>query len=217
MFGHGRRDRSGSRATPSHPGRIPTHEPQRRHRLSLLAARAAPPASSRPFPQLGPPRRSPSSGTSLYPVLQRIDSTNSTFPATHRFPTSPARFLGAGGGLVGAIFNLAVHQARHRSSPTATFRLARHNAAYTFPRFHKRHVVPAAPCGDGGTGARMLIEEGCMAPGGSRDVATSIFYPAALVRGATLLPRWSTLLATCLLTRCARHRGRSSSQTLGSC
>src|SRR5213075_2525293 len=58
VFGHGRGDRSTSRATPSPSGRIPTHEPERRRRLSLPAARAAPPASSRPFPQPGPSTRS---------------------------------------------------------------------------------------------------------------------------------------------------------------
>src|SRR5262245_10749057 len=35
-------------------GRTPTHEPQRRRRLSLPAARGAPPMSSPTFPQLGP-------------------------------------------------------------------------------------------------------------------------------------------------------------------
>src|SRR5207249_7999483 len=39
----------------------PTHEPERRRRLSPAAARAAPPASSRQFPQPGPSPRSPSS------------------------------------------------------------------------------------------------------------------------------------------------------------
>src|SRR5215467_6366643 len=61
VFGHGCGDRSRSRATSAQSGRIPTHEPERRRRLSLLAARAAPPASSRPFPQPGPSPRSPSS------------------------------------------------------------------------------------------------------------------------------------------------------------
>src|SRR5438067_3610715 len=65
VFGHGRGDRSRSRATPSQSGRIPTHEPERRRRLSLPAARAAPPASSRPFPQPGPSPRSPSSSAAL--------------------------------------------------------------------------------------------------------------------------------------------------------
>ena len=37
-----------------------THEPDRRHRLSLPSAWAAPPASCRPFPQLDPSQRSPS-------------------------------------------------------------------------------------------------------------------------------------------------------------
>src|SRR5690348_12772426 len=54
---------------PAQSGRIPTHEPQRRRRLSLPAARAAPPASSRPVPQPGRSPRSPSLGISLYPVL----------------------------------------------------------------------------------------------------------------------------------------------------
>src|SRR3954469_23180064 len=57
VFGHGRGDRSRSRATPFQSGRIPTHESEQRHRLSLPAARAAPPASSRPFPQPGPSQR----------------------------------------------------------------------------------------------------------------------------------------------------------------
>ena len=43
MFDHGRRGRSRSRATPSRSGRIPTHESERRHRLSLPAARAVHP------------------------------------------------------------------------------------------------------------------------------------------------------------------------------
>src|SRR5436189_1441650 len=69
VFGHGRGDRSRSRATPAQSGRIPTHEPERRRRLSLPAARAAPPASSRPFPQPGPSPRSPSSSASPCRVL----------------------------------------------------------------------------------------------------------------------------------------------------
>src|SRR5436305_14800527 len=40
------------------------HEPERRRRLSLPAARAAPPASSRPYPRPGSLPRSPSSSTS---------------------------------------------------------------------------------------------------------------------------------------------------------
>src|SRR3954469_10559789 len=40
------------------------HEPERRRRLSLPPARAAPPASSRTFPQPGPLPRSPSSSSS---------------------------------------------------------------------------------------------------------------------------------------------------------
>jgi hypothetical protein len=71
VFGHGRGDRSRSRATPAQSGRIPTHEPERRRRLSLPAARAAPPASSRPFPQPGPSPRSPSyaAAIAVYLVL----------------------------------------------------------------------------------------------------------------------------------------------------
>src|SRR5262249_60683753 len=68
VSGHGRGDRSRSRATPAQSGRIPTHESGRRRRLSLPAARAAPPASSRPFPPPGPSQRSPSSSTSLCAV-----------------------------------------------------------------------------------------------------------------------------------------------------
>jgi len=34
VFEHGRGDRSRSRATPAQSGRIPTHEPERRHRVS---------------------------------------------------------------------------------------------------------------------------------------------------------------------------------------
>src|SRR6516165_6203881 len=49
-----------SRATPSQSGRIPTHESERSRRLSLPAARAARPASSRPFPQPDPLPRLPS-------------------------------------------------------------------------------------------------------------------------------------------------------------
>src|SRR4029450_5928648 len=54
------------------------HEPEQRHRRSSLprgwratppAARAAPPASSRPFPRPDPSPRSPSSVTSLCRVL----------------------------------------------------------------------------------------------------------------------------------------------------
>src|SRR5262249_26860354 len=60
VFGHGRGDRSRSRATSAHPRCIPTHEPERRRHLSLPAARAAPPASYRPFPQPGPSQRLPS-------------------------------------------------------------------------------------------------------------------------------------------------------------
>src|SRR5215467_1499282 len=60
VFGHGRGDRSRSRATSAQSGRIPTHEPERRRRLSLPAALAAPPASSRRFPQSGPSQRLPS-------------------------------------------------------------------------------------------------------------------------------------------------------------
>src|SRR5262249_23780828 len=68
-FGHCRGDRSRSRATPSQSGRIPTHEPERQRRLSLPAARVAPPTSSRPFPQSDPLPQSPSSVTSLCRVL----------------------------------------------------------------------------------------------------------------------------------------------------
>src|SRR5262249_35140384 len=68
-FGHGRGDRSRSRATSVQSGRIPTHEPERRRRLSLRAARAGPPASSRPSPPRGPSRRLPSPSASLCRVL----------------------------------------------------------------------------------------------------------------------------------------------------
>src|SRR5689334_10177727 len=47
-------------ATPAQSRRIPTHEPERRRRLSLPAARDAPPASSPPFPPPGPSQRLPS-------------------------------------------------------------------------------------------------------------------------------------------------------------
>ena len=49
---------------PAQSGRIPTHESERRRRLSLPEAGAAPSASSRPFPQPGPSQRLPSSSTS---------------------------------------------------------------------------------------------------------------------------------------------------------
>src|SRR5262249_32288970 len=55
--------------TPTQSRRIPTHEPERRRRLSLPAAGAAPPASSRPFPQPGRSQRLPSSSASLCRVL----------------------------------------------------------------------------------------------------------------------------------------------------
>src|SRR5215472_6939151 len=45
------------------------HESEQRHRLSPPAARAAPPALPRPFPQPDPSPRSPSSLTSLCRVL----------------------------------------------------------------------------------------------------------------------------------------------------
>src|SRR6266850_2883237 len=48
---------------------IPTHESEQRRRLSPPAARAAPPASPRPFPQPDPSPQSPSSVTSLCRVL----------------------------------------------------------------------------------------------------------------------------------------------------
>jgi len=60
MDQYGRGDRPRSRATSAQSGRIPTHGPERRRRLSLPAARAVPPAPSRPFPQPGPLPRLPS-------------------------------------------------------------------------------------------------------------------------------------------------------------
>src|SRR3954451_17145543 len=48
---------------------MPTHEPEQRRRLSPVPARAAPPASSRPFPRPHLSPQLPSSSTSLYPVL----------------------------------------------------------------------------------------------------------------------------------------------------
>src|SRR5215470_16406127 len=48
---------------------IPTHESEQRRRLSPPVARAAPPASPRPFPQPDPSPQSPSSATSLCRVL----------------------------------------------------------------------------------------------------------------------------------------------------
>src|SRR5215467_12684096 len=45
------------------------HESEQRHRLSPPAARAAPPASPRPFPQPDPSPQSPSSVTSMCRVL----------------------------------------------------------------------------------------------------------------------------------------------------
>src|SRR5437870_6356074 len=48
---------------------MPTHESQQRRRLSPPAARAAPPALPRPFPQPDPSPQSPSSVTSLCRVL----------------------------------------------------------------------------------------------------------------------------------------------------
>src|SRR6266550_1250354 len=70
---HGRGDRSRSRATPSQSGRIPTHEPERRRRLSPAAARAAPPASCRQFPQPGPSPRSPSSELSPHSFVSLVE------------------------------------------------------------------------------------------------------------------------------------------------
>src|SRR5205814_2961477 len=58
-----------SRATSAHPRCIPTHESEQLRRLSPPAARAAPPASPRPFPQPDPSPQSPSSVTSLCRVL----------------------------------------------------------------------------------------------------------------------------------------------------
>src|SRR5262249_26868091 len=75
VFDQGRRDRSRSRATSAQSGRIPTHEPERRRRLSLPAARAAPPASSRPFPPLGPSQRLPSSSTCLCAVARHLPNS----------------------------------------------------------------------------------------------------------------------------------------------
>src|SRR5262245_6824508 len=69
VFGHGRGDRSRSRATSARSGRIPTHEPERRRRLWLPAARAAQAASSRPFPPPAPSPRSLSPYASLCRVL----------------------------------------------------------------------------------------------------------------------------------------------------
>src|SRR5437773_12282785 len=48
---------------------MPTHESEQRRRLSPPAARAAPPASPRLFPQPDPSPQSPSSVTSLCRVL----------------------------------------------------------------------------------------------------------------------------------------------------
>src|SRR3954471_1120636 len=48
---------------------MPTRESEQRRRLSPLAARAAPPASPRPFPQPDPSPQSPSSVTSLCRVV----------------------------------------------------------------------------------------------------------------------------------------------------
>src|SRR6266567_9463727 len=48
---------------------MPTHESEQRRRLSPPAARAAPPALPRPFPQPDPSQQSPSSVTSLCRVL----------------------------------------------------------------------------------------------------------------------------------------------------
>src|SRR5215471_273008 len=48
---------------------MPRHESEQRRRLSPPAARAAPPASPRPFPQPDPSPQSPSSVTSLCRVL----------------------------------------------------------------------------------------------------------------------------------------------------
>src|SRR5262249_50847817 len=72
----GRGDRSRSRATSAQSGRIPTHEPERRRRLSLPAERAAPPASSRPFPQPGPSQRLPSSSTCLCAVARHLPNAS---------------------------------------------------------------------------------------------------------------------------------------------
>src|SRR5262245_9024199 len=59
------------------------HEPERRRRLSLPAARAALPASSRPFPQPGPSPRSPSPYASLSTRDQR-SRVSLTGPAPFR-------------------------------------------------------------------------------------------------------------------------------------
>src|SRR3954468_12461873 len=48
---------------------MPTHEREQRRRLSSPVARAAPPASPRPFPQPDPSPQSPSSVTSLHFVV----------------------------------------------------------------------------------------------------------------------------------------------------
>src|SRR5215510_6100389 len=64
-----------SRPTPTQSRRIPTHEPERRRRLSLPAARAAPPTSSRPFRQPGPSPLSPSSSTSLCVVCRHLSNS----------------------------------------------------------------------------------------------------------------------------------------------
>src|SRR6185437_6423185 len=88
VFGHGRGDRSRSRATPTQSRRIPTHEPERRRRLSRPAARAAPPASSRPSPQPCPSPRSPSPYASLiihaHVIVYRADPRSPVATAAER-------------------------------------------------------------------------------------------------------------------------------------
>src|SRR5215510_2454274 len=54
VSGYDRGGRPRSRATPAQSGRILTHKPEQQRRLSLPAARAAPPASSQPSPRLDP-------------------------------------------------------------------------------------------------------------------------------------------------------------------
>src|SRR5690348_10790805 len=55
------------------------HESEQRRRLSLPAARAAPPASPRPFPQPDPSPRSPSSSASLCCEARAASGNNRYF------------------------------------------------------------------------------------------------------------------------------------------
>ena len=88
MFGHGRGDRSRSRATPTQSGRIPTHEPQRRRRLSL--------------PRLGPlHQRHPGRSRSLVRHDDRLHQAPPCIQSSplHHEPARPSRASSAWRGV----------------------------------------------------------------------------------------------------------------------